>query len=82
MSWKKRKIDLDEVQVTAEQFHASYDAMIEWLDKMEQRLSEQPPVGTELDVVKEQLKVHKVSTNYLGMRIRLCTSAQGKPKPS
>jgi hypothetical protein len=61
LAWKKRKIDLDEVQVTAEEFHASYDAMLEWLDTMEQKLSNEPQVGTELEVVKDQLKVHKVS---------------------
>lgn len=60
-TWKKRKVDLDEVQVTAEQFHKAFDALVDWLDVMEKKLADQPPVGSELEVVKEQLKIHKVN---------------------
>jgi len=69
-AWKKRKVDLDEVQVTTEQFHKAFDALVDWLNHMEQKLADQPPVGTELEEVKEQLNVHKVTGCYLGNDMR------------
>ena len=59
-TWKKRQTELEEVHEISIQFHTSYDALVLWLTDMEQKLDELPPVGTELDTVKEQLHQEKV----------------------
>lgn len=59
-TWKKRDVELEEVEATSKQYNAVYEPLMTWLTDMEQQLAEEPAVGTELDVVKEQLKKQKV----------------------
>ena len=51
-----------EIKETATQYHNTHDPLLAKLTNLEQRLAEQPPVGTELDIVKEQLKEQKVTS--------------------
>ncbi|EDO37706.1 predicted protein [Nematostella vectensis] len=57
--WQKRRGELVEVKVTSEQYHKLFVVILVWLDELELKLSEVPPVGTELATVQEQLKLHK-----------------------
>ncbi|EDO29908.1 predicted protein [Nematostella vectensis] len=57
--WQKRRGELVEVKVTSEQYHKLFEVILVWLDELELKLSEVPPVGTELATVQEQLKLHK-----------------------
>lgn len=59
-TWKKREADMEDVKETATQYHHTHDSLLAALTDLEHRLAEQPPVGTELEVVKEQLKEQKV----------------------
>ena len=59
-TWKKRESEMNDVKETATQYHSTHDSLLAALTDLEQRLAEQPPVGTELDIVKEQLKEQKV----------------------
>lgn len=59
-SWKKREAEMEDVKETATQYHGTHDSLLAALTDLEQRLAEQPPVGTELDVVKDQLVEQKV----------------------
>ena len=61
-TWNKREADMAEVKETATQYHNTHDPLLAKLTNLEQRLAEQPPVGTELDIVKEQLKEQKVTS--------------------
>ena len=61
-TWNKREADMTEVKETATQYHNTHDPLLAKLTNLEQRLAEQPPVGTELDIVKEQLKEQKVTS--------------------
>ena len=60
-TWNKREAEMEDVKETATQYHNTHDPLLAKLTDLEQRLAEQPPVGTELDVVKEQLKEQKVA---------------------
>ena len=64
-TWKKREADLEEIKATAKQYHMSHDSLLESLSELEEKLAEQPPVGTELKIVKEQLQEHKVGVFVL-----------------
>ena len=59
-AWKRREVELEEVEDTSKQYNNTYELLLAWLTDMEQKLAEQPAVGTELDVVKEQLQQQKV----------------------
>ena len=59
-TWNKREAEMGEVKETATQYHNIHDPLLAKLTDLEQRLAEQPPVGTELDIVKEQLQEQKV----------------------
>lgn len=61
-TWNKREADMTEVKETATQYHNTHDPLLAKLTNLEERLAEQPPVGTELDIVKEQLKEQKVTS--------------------
>ena len=59
-SWKKRETEMSDVKEAATQYHNTYNSLFRALKDLEQRLAAQPPVGTELDIVKEQLNEQKV----------------------
>ena len=46
-TWNKREADMAEVKETATQYHNTHDPLLAKLTNLEQRLAEQPPVGTE-----------------------------------
>lgn len=62
-SWKKRQSEMEGVKETSTKYHNTHDSLLAALTDLEQRLAEQPPVGTELDIVKEQLKEQKVNND-------------------
>lgn len=59
-TWNKREADMKDVKETATQYHNTHDPLLAKLTELEQRLADQSPVGTELDIVKEQLQEQKV----------------------
>ena len=61
---------MGDVKETATQYHNTHDPLLAKLTDLEQRLAEQPPVGTELDIVKEQLEEQKVAV--------LCLASKGR----
>ena len=60
-AWNKREAEMGDVKETATQYHNTHDPLLAKLTDLEQRLIDQPPVGTELDIVKEQLQEQKVT---------------------
>lgn len=54
---------MEGVKKTSTKYHNTHDSLLAALTDLEQRLGEQPPVGTELDIVKEQLKEQKVNND-------------------
>ena len=69
-TWNKREAEMGDVKETATQYHNTHDPLLAKLTDLEQRLAEQPPVGTELDIVKEQLEEQKVAV--------LCLASKGR----
>ena len=64
-TWTKREAEMGDVKETATQYHNTHDPLLAKLTDLEQRLTDQPPVGTELDIVKEQLQEQKVTVMCL-----------------
>ena len=64
-AWNKREAEMVDVKETSTQYHNTHDPLLAKLTDLEQRLAEQPPVGTELDIVKEQLQEQKVPVMFL-----------------
>ena len=80
-TWNKRKTDMEDVKETATQYHNTHDPLLAKLTELEQRLTEQPPVGTELDIVKDQLDEQKVAVLFSNSVIfRNRTQTFWKPK--
>ena len=64
-TWKKRDVALQEVEQTAKQYSDLHEPLVAWLTDMEHKLGQEPAVGTELDVVKEQLQQQKVRSTTI-----------------
>jgi len=70
-TWNKREAEMGDVKETATQYHNTHDPLLTKLTDLEQRLAEQPPVGTDLDIVKEQLQEQKVTVMCLTNKSRI-----------
>lgn len=79
-TWNKRDAEMGDVKETATQYHNIHDPLLAKLTDLEQRLTEQPPVGTELDIVKEQLQEQKVTVVLLANKRHL-VDRQNNLKP-
>ncbi|XP_072912635.1 dystonin isoform X3 [Hemitrygon akajei] len=54
-AWKDRIDRLDEAMQEAVQFQDALQAMFDWMDFAESKLNTMPPVGTDLETVKQQI---------------------------
>ena len=75
-SWKKRETEMCDVKETASHYHKTHDSLLAALTDLEQKLAEQPPVGTELDIVKDQLYEQKVFWYFVLVTTPLSSFAQ------
>ncbi|KAM7138681.1 microtubule-actin cross-linking factor 1 isoform 7-T7 [Macrochelys suwanniensis] len=58
-TWKERLEKLEEAMQSAVQYQDTLQAMFDWLDNTVIKLCNMPPVGTDLNTVKEQLNEMK-----------------------
>ncbi|XP_072354530.1 dystonin isoform X18 [Scyliorhinus torazame] len=54
-AWKDRIDRLDEAMQEAVQFQDALQAMFDWMDIAESKLNTMPPIGTDLETVKQQI---------------------------
>ncbi|CAL8257405.1 unnamed protein product [Lota lota] len=54
-TWKERVERLEEAMQAAVQFQDGLQGMFDWVDILESKLDSMPPVGTDVDTVKQQL---------------------------
>ncbi|XP_038656561.1 dystonin isoform X3 [Scyliorhinus canicula] len=54
-AWKERIDRLDEAMQETVQFQDALQAMFDWMDIAESKLSTMPPIGTDLETVKQQI---------------------------
>ncbi|XP_060781397.1 dystonin isoform X6 [Neoarius graeffei] len=55
-TWKERVDRLEEAMQAAVQFQDGLQGMFDWVDILESKLDSMPPVGTDLETVKQQIE--------------------------
>ncbi|TSN48475.1 Dystonin [Bagarius yarrelli] len=55
-TWKERVDRLEEAMQAAVQFQDGLQGMFDWVDILESKLNTMPPVGTDLETVKQQME--------------------------
>ncbi|XP_056421733.1 dystonin isoform X3 [Hyla sarda] len=58
-TWKDRVDKLDEAMLAAVQYQDGLQAIFDWVDIAMGRIETMPPIGTDLETVKQQISEHK-----------------------
>uniref|UniRef100_A0A8C5FBS2 Dystonin n=1 Tax=Gadus morhua TaxID=8049 RepID=A0A8C5FBS2_GADMO len=79
-TWKERVERLEEAMQAAVQFQDGLQGMFDWVDILESKLDSMPPVGTDVDTVKQQLadlKEYKGEAYQLQIELERLNHAAG-----
>nr|XP_060608766.1 dystonin isoform X25 [Anolis sagrei ordinatus] len=56
---KRRNRQLEGISVVAQQFHETFEPLVEWIAATEKRLSNSEPIGTQASKLQQQISQHK-----------------------
>ncbi|XP_060608764.2 dystonin isoform X25 [Anolis sagrei] len=56
---ERRNCQLEGISVVAQQFHETFEPLVEWIAATEKRLSNSEPIGTQASKLQQQISQHK-----------------------
>ncbi|XP_062838493.1 dystonin isoform X24 [Anolis carolinensis] len=65
---ERRNRQLEGISVVAQQFHETFEPLVEWIVATEKRLSNSEPIGTQASKLQQQISQHKVLQEEIELR--------------